>query len=384
MPRRKLSELRAKQVVCDVLGLKYEGWDNPDDLKSSERYVVKVDQATKKRFKNGLIRLDASVAEIKKWIKTVSDEKGFEHFIIEPYKQHEATDERYISITRDKNGTHITHSRSGGVDIEDNQDSLHTVTVDDSTDWKKLVEATGFTEDQLKGLVKFFTANYFTLLEINPYLVIRDKIEILDVAIEVDDAAQLLQDVWSENDLRQPPRVQTAEELDISKLNEKSPASLAYQTIDSNGSLFVLLSGGGASVVVCDEIYNAGYGDKLANYGEYSGNPTGDEVYMYTSAAISAMLRSNAKKKAMFIGGAVANFTDIEKTFDGICRAIDKYGDDMSKQRIHVVVRRGGPNQVKGLARIKAKLDEYSISNVVYDQKTPIDVAVNELIRGIE
>lgn len=382
MPRRKLSELRAKQIVCDVLGLVYEGWSSPDSL-SEGRYVIKVDQATKKRFKNGLVGLDMSPSEIDRWIERVS-QRGYEHFIIEPYKGHEDSDERYISIMRDKNGMHVTYSRQGGINIEDNQDSLHTVTIDGDTDWDELAEATGFTTTQLLNLVDIFVINYFTLLEINPYLVTDNGVEVLDVAVEVDDAAQLLQDAWSEGELRQPPRLLTSEELEIAKLNDKSPASLAYQTIDSNASIFVLLSGGGASVVVCDEIYNAGHGKDLANYGEYSGNPTGDEVYLYTAAVIEAMLRSAAKKKAMFIGGAVANFTDIEKTFDGICRAIDLHGDEMSQQDIHIVVRRGGPNQVKGLARIKSKLDEYKLSSVVYDQKTPLDMAVKELIRGIK
>lgn len=381
MPRRKLSEYRAKQIVTTALDVPYEGWDNPDKL-ADGTYVVKVDQAVKKRFKNGLVGLKLSASEVKKWADQTR-EKGYEHFIVEPYREHDQSEERYLSLTRNGNGMHLTISSHGGVDIEDNADTLETITLDDATDWNTLAKKTRLSAEQLRALVDTYTKNYFTLLEINPYIV-RDGVpHILDAAVEVDDAAALLVDAWGEEDLRRPPRVLSDEERTVAELAEKSPASFSFQLINPDGSLFVLLSGGGASVTVCDEIYSAGYGKELANYGEYSGNPTEEEAYIYTSAVLRTLLRSQAKKKALFIGGAVANFTDIAKTFAGICHAIDEYGEQLQKHGVHVVVRRGGPNQEKGLNNIRAVLDKYNLTAAVYDQTVTIDAAVKRLIEEV-
>lgn len=354
-----------------------------NDLPADSRYVVKVDQAVKKRFKNGLVGLNLSADEVAHWI-TIVTQKGYNSFIIEPYQEHEQSDERYLSITRDAAGLHLTYSDHGGVDIESQSDTLKTVTITDDTSWDELSRETELTTEQLQKLIAVFKNNYFTLLEINPYTVRDDHLSLLDVAVEVDDAAVLMVDSWKEEDLRQPPRVLSEEEKTVATLNEKSPASFAFQMINPNGSLFVLLSGGGASVTVCDEIYSAGYGEQLANYGEYSGNPTTDEAYIYTSAVLKSLLRSNASKKVLLIGGAVANFTDIAKTFQGVTKAIDEYGDQMKQQNVHVVVRRGGPNQKVGLKNMQDILDKYGLNAGVYDQTTTLDAAVARIIQEVK
>jgi len=382
MPRRKLSEYRAKQIVSAGLGISYEGWDDPDVLPSEGRFVAKVDQAVKKRFKNGLVGLDLDADGAKEWVNGAK-ERGFGSFIFEPYRHHDESDERYISLTRDGRGMMMTASSHGGVNIEDQADTLQTVVINESTDWENVATMTAMTVDQLHALVKVFDDNYLTLLEINPYIVKDGQLLLLDVAAEVDDAAGLLVDTWNEDDFRRPPRVQTDEEKVVSALSESSPASFAFEMINPNGALFVLLSGGGASVTVCDEIYSAGMGAQLANYGEYSGNPTTEETYIYTSAVLRSLLRSTAPKKVLLIAGAVANFTDIAKTFAGVTKAIHEYGEQLQDQGVHVVVRRGGPNQKAGLQIMKDTLDTYGLTAAVYDQTTPLDGAVRRAVEEI-
>lgn len=381
MPRRKLSEYRAKQIVTQALGVPYEGWNDASELPPDGRYVGKVDQAVKKRFKNGLVGLDMSADESRHWQNIVT-QKGYSSFIFEPFRAHEQADERYMSITRDTRGLHITYSSHGGVDIEDQADSLETVYVEEA-DFQVLSEKTGLSTSNLEALIKLFNDNHFTMCEINPYIIDEGKPVLFDVAVEVDDAALLLVDSWSEEDLRNPPRVLSEEEKTVVQLSESSPASFAFQMINPDGSLFVLLSGGGASVTVCDEIYSAGYGEQLANYGEYSGNPTLEEAYIYTSAVLRSLLRSKAPKKALFIGGAVANFTDIAKTFAGVTKAIDEYGEQLQAQGVHVVVRRGGPNQKIGLKNMKDTLDRYGLTAAVYDQTTTLDEAVKQVLEEV-
>jgi ATP-citrate lyase beta-subunit len=385
MPRHKLSEYQAKRIVTKVLGFDYEGYTETTFREVEKKlgsYVVKVDQAVKGRFKKGLVLLDVPAKDIASKVKALQKE-GYSSFIIEPFRKYAPDEERYLSMMRDHNGVHLSLSESGGVDIESNADTIKTYTLDNSTDWKRLAKESKLSEKQLKTLVKVFNDNYFSFLEINPYIFEGGKPQLIDLAVEVDDAAVHLVDSWSEKDIRIPPRTLSDDEKTVTKLGEKSPASFAFQMINPNGSLFVLLSGGGASVTVCDEIYSAGYGKELANYGEYSGNPTEEETYIYTSAILRSLLKSSAKKKALFIGGAVANFTDIAKTFAGITRALEDYGDQLKAQGVRVVVRRGGPNQKAGLAHVKDILDRYGLTAAVYDQTTSIDAAVGRVIEEI-
>ena len=83
-------------------------------------------------------------------------------------------------------------------------------------------------------------------------------------------------------------------------------------------------AGGGASVVYVDTLYEQGFMQELANYGEYSGNPSEYHLYEYTKNIFSLMTK-NTDEKYLLIGGAIANFTDVEKTFNGIIRAIKDY-----------------------------------------------------------
>ena len=92
MPRRKISEFRAKQMVANALHAEYTGWsvvsdvslkDTIEALDAKVSYVVKVDQAVKGRFKKGLVLLDVKKSGLKKAIESLR-EKGYDSFIVEP------------------------------------------------------------------------------------------------------------------------------------------------------------------------------------------------------------------------------------------------------------------------------------------------------------
>ena len=137
-------------------------------------------------------------------------------------------------------------------------------------------------------------------------------------------------------------------------------------------------------MVVADEVFNRGFGDKLANYGEYSGNPTSHEAYTYTVEVVKLLLASTSSQKVMFIGGAVANFTDIASTFTGVIKVIAEYADELNLQKVKVFVRRGGPRQEIGLAKMQSALEEYGLYGGVYDPTMSItgalDVALQEIV----
>lgn len=393
MPRRKVSEFRAKQMVADVLEVPYVGWSVVSDktLKESVRlldakakYVVKVDQAIKGRFKKGLVHLNLKKSEVKDAIISLQSQ-GYSSFLIEPQIKHESETERYLSFNLTREGIKISWSEMGGVNIEEHQDSISTLVIDEKTNWAVLAKVTHLTEKQLRGLCDLFNNDYVTFLEINPYIVNEGIVTPLDSAIEVDDAGMYFTHAWNEDDLRSPKMGhQLPEELLVQKLNAKSPASFNLSVLNPDGSVFLLLSGGGASVVVADEVYNQGYGKQLANYGEYSGNPNQQETEQYTKAVLNLLLESKSKKKVLFIGGAVANFTDIANTFTGVIAAIDAVADKLQAQGVKVFVRRGGPRQEIGLAKIEACLVRHGILGAVHTPETPITDVVKAALKEIK
>lgn len=387
MPRRKLSEFRAKVLVNKVLGQTYIGWSvfDLDDIKKIdgyERYVVKVDQAVKGRFKKGLVLLKVEHKDLKAAAKQLMNE-GYSSLLVEPYVEHVSDSERYLALAHGRKGHIFSYSRHGGVNVESNPDAIEQFVVTNDFDWDNLGSVTNIDSDKLKGLLALFTDNHFASLEINPYVADRRSLNILDVAIEVDDAGQYFTRKWNEGDMRSPHKLSESEEQ-IRILNDNSPASFSLSVLNPNGSIFLLLSGGGASIVIADEVYNVGLGDELANYGEYSGNPNTDETYTYTKQLLKLIAASKAPQKVLFIGGAVANFTDIAKTFAGIIMALDDDAALLKKQNLKVFVRRGGPNQEIGLQKIKLALESHGILGGVYSPDVSISDALGFALDGLK
>jgi ATP-citrate lyase beta-subunit len=388
MPRRKLSEYKSKLLISKKLKLPYVGWSigvrsSIADITGYDSYVVKVDQAIKGRFKKGLVLLDVKEKELSKAIAKLH-RAGYDYFIVEPYLTYASDSERYLSLTHDRSGYHLSYSPLGGVEIESHPESIETVMLDANTDWTALSEKTAISEAALQSLLELFADNHFVFLEINPYISSKDGLYILDAAVEVDDTGAYFNPDWSESDIRSPNMaISTSFEKVIHALDAKSPASFNLSVLNPNGAIFLLLSGGGASVVVADEVFNRGYGEKLANYGEYSGNPTSHEAYIYTAEVLKLLLASSSPQKVLFIGGAVANFTDIASTFAGVIKAIAEYADQMRSQGVKIFVRRGGPRQEIGLAKMQSALEQYGLYGGVYDPTTSITGALDAALKEI-
>lgn len=391
MPRQKLSEYRAKTIVSQALGLPYEGWPvNAQEPVAGQlkglpegSFVVKVDEGVKGRFKKGLVLLDVKNRELEQAVKTLAG-KGYHWFIVEPMVEHNQAEERYISFMSDRQGLLMRYSSAGGINIEEQAQDVKSIRLDDDTNWQAAAGETGFGADQLERLAKTFTDNYFVFMEINPYLTGQGGLRLLDTAVEADDAAEYFVNSWQADDFRRHTGHDlTDEERVVQELDANSPASLKLSVLEPNGSIFLLLSGGGASVVVADEIYNQGYGKQLANYGEYSGNPNAEETYEYTKQLLGLLLKSSAKRKVLFIGGAVANFTDVAKTFAGVIKALEEVAGKLKAEKVKVFVRRGGPNQEAGLAKIKTSLEKNGLLGAVHDPSTPLTAAVTEALQEV-
>lgn len=392
MPRVKLSEYRAKCIVYNALGVTYTGqevslqqknWDKSLQLDAAYTYVAKVDQAVKKRNKLGLVTVNRTKQEIHKDLKTFLA-KDYSYALVEPFCEHAKKDEHYIALRRTENGVALSYSEHGGIDIEEHAASLQHALLGGRS-YEESQNTTKAPHALVKTLYGAFQDAHMTYLEINPCVIVADSFVPLDAAIEVDSAAEFfVQNLWSAADVRSAKSHVHAAERAVEVLAAKSPSSLSLKVLNENGSVFLLLSGGGASVVVADELSNVGAHESIANYGEYSGNPSEEETYLYAKQVLTLLVGSTSQKKVLLIAGGVANFTDVAKTFKGIMRAIAEVAETLVKQDVAVLVRRGGPNQAKGLADMQAFLQKHNIRRSVHGPEMSLATIVAEAVKEVK
>lgn len=226
----------------------------------------------------------------------------------------------------------------------------------------------------------------FTFLEMNPFTLVDGKPYPLDMRGELDDTAAFKNfKKWGNIEFPMPfGRVMSPTESYIHGLDEKTSASLKFTVLNPKGRIWTMVAGGGASVIYADTVGDLGYASELGNYAEYSGAPNEDEVLQYARVVIDcATANPNGQKRALVIGGGIANFTDVAATFNGIIRALKEKESKLKAARMHIYVRRGGPNYQKGLAKMRTLGDEIGIPIEVYGPEATMTGICKEAIQCI-
>jgi ATP-citrate lyase beta-subunit len=371
---------------------------------TQEKLVVKPDQLFGKRGKHGLIKANASFTEAKKWIKERMNKETkvgkvtdkLTHFIIEPYVPHKG--EFYVAIKSDRLGDTIYFSNHGGVDIESVWNTVAEIHIDVDQDVDKIDIESKLPKDTakdykkifatfIKGLFKFYKELNYAYLEINPFAVSGNDIIPLDLVARLDDTGHFeSSSKWGDITFPAPfGRKLSKEEEYIKMMDEKSGASLKLTVLNPKGRIWTMVAGGGGSVIYTDTIVDLGYRDELANYGEYSGNPTTDQTYEYAKTILDLMTREKDPKgraKFLLIGGGIANFTDVAKTFTGITMALRDYKKKLKDTKVKIYVRRGGPNYQEGLRIMRELGKELGIPIDVYGPETHMTRIVNMALEG--
>ncbi len=379
--------------------------------------VAKPDMLFGKRGKNDLVLFkdakpgDVSLDKAVSWIdeKSSSEQKVYfsfdgdtptgdasvdmlTHFIVEPFTPHTQDEEYYISATCVGDDDVLYMSAEGGMEVEEGWDEKVTEVTFKITDTEEEIEAkikanipADVAEKDKEAFAKFaigFFKAYrelnFAYLEINPFVLQGNKVELLDMVAKLDDTAGFMMvDEWG--DVEYPtafgmesksPEVEAIEAADA-----KTGASLKLTLLKPEARIWTMVAGGGASVVYADTIADFAGIEDLANYGEYSGGPTTGETKFYAETILDLMTREKdpeGRDKIMIIGGAIANFTDVAKTFTGIIQAFEEYADKMKDVGIKIYVRRGGPNYEKGLKDIKEAADRLGLYIEVYGPETHV------------
>lgn len=389
-------------------------------LESGAKFVAKPDMLIKRRGKSGLLALNKTWTEAQAWVADRAGamqqvehvEGSLTHFLVEPFVPHEQQHEYYININSAREGDYILFYHEGGVDVGDVDAKAYKLhipvdLVNSYPSNEEIAKAlfSQVPEDQHRTLLDFVNRLYavyvelqFTYLEINPLVVIPrgDNVEIhyLDLAGKVDQTAEFecgpkwaiarsdeslgraLKSSESATIDNGPPmefpapfgRVQSPEEAYIAELDASTGASLKLTVLNPHGHVWTLVAGGGASVVYADAIASAGFAEELANYGEYSGAPSEAQTYSYAKTVLDLMLRDepDAKGKVLFIGGGIANFTQVGATFKGIIRAFHDLQAELLRHNVKIYIRRGGPNWQEGLRLIKNAGDELGLPMEIY------------------
>ncbi|MCK5037574.1 MAG: ATPase [Thermoplasmata archaeon] len=357
-----------------------------------EKLVVKPDQLIKRRGKSNLLLLNVDWKEAEKWIKarmnkemTVGKTTGIlNYFIVEPFLPHEQKDEYYFAITSVLEGDMVFFYHEGGVDVGDIDAKAVKMLIPvgempTSADFEKKLlgkapkDRKKLLADFFEGMYKFYADLNFAYLEINPVVVVGKDVYPLDLAAKLDDTAgYMCGKKWQNIEFPSPfGRIRTPEEEYIDMLDTKTGSSLKLTVLNPEGRIWTMVAGGGASVIYADTITDLGFMDEMANYGEYSGNPNEEFTYLYAKTILDLMTKKpNKKGKYLIVGGGIANFTDVAKTFTGIIRALREYSDKLKKQNVKIYVRRGGPNYATGLKNIGALKEELGLDIEVYGPET--------------
>jgi len=358
--------------------------------------VVKPDQLFGKRGKNNLIYLNKNISEAKEWIRermnrdvTIQQTTGettgtLTHFLIEPFRPHEK--EYYVAVTTTRDHDVLHLSPSGGVDIEEVWKTVVTVNIPITVGMEMAegdreageAKIAGFVDQLLSqvsgedlpvgdrakvrafltALYRVFVDYHFTYLEFNPFALSGDELILLDAVAKLDDYASYQCSVkWGEIEFPKAfGMTPSPEEKRVEEIDSRTGASLKLTVLNPHGRVWNLVAGGGASVIYADTVVDLGFAKELANYGEYSGNPSTDDTFEYTKTLLDLMTRQKdprGRPKFLLIGGGIANFTDVAKTFTGIIKAIEDYQDKLRACNVQIFVRRGGPNYTTGLRYMK-------------------------------
>ncbi len=352
--------------------------DTNDWLKKS-KLVAKAHEALGSRFKLGLVKIDLDFAGAKKAVQEMLGRQvgsiKIGQVIVSEMVPHK--DEYYAAVKATRNEAEILLANCGGIEVESNWDRVKKLAVDvgdqpSQEALEGLAKEAGFSGDLATKVAEFakklfacFDNEDGQYLEVNP-LVVRGgdgALAALDAVTLLDADAKFRHPDWNFPFAAEFGRAYSEDELAIMAVDSKIKGSVKFIEIPG-GDTAMLPAGGGASVYYSDAV--VARNGKLANYAEYSGDPPDWAVEVLTDKVCSLPGIKN-----IIVGGAIANFTDVKKTFGGIIAGFRKAKAEGKLDGVKIWVRRGGPREKEGLDAMRA-LREEGFDIQVYDRKTPL------------
>lgn len=338
--------------------------------------VVKAQVLFGDRQKQNLVRIATNLDELMVAVGAILDVSP--SVLIEQFVTHDK--EIYVAFQYDTStrGLVLTYALEGGSGIEDRHASLRSLPVpildekNKDTSWipQKL------PSDLIVKLLEICMHNDCSLLEINPLVSTHDGWVVLDAKMELDDIASFRHPEWSSYPERHIPGKKESfmeqKAKEINKIDTKGVAGASFFEFD--GTIGILASGGGASLVAMDGMMSKGL--KPANYTEYSGNPTRQKVF-----ELSKLVLSMPQLEALWVVGGNANFTDIYETLSGVMDAIEQA---RLPSGFPIIVRRGGPRYEEAFESLKQRAKNLPIHMELYGPDFPMLETTGVLVKAVE
>lgn len=352
------------------------------------RLVAKAHEAIGSRMKLGLVKVDldlkGAIAATKKILGHKVGTMAISQVIISEMVPHEV--EYYLAVRSTREGADILMADFGGIEVESRWGDIKRTSVEvgdipSMEQLEKLAREAGF-KDGLAGKVAQFAKKLFDCyeqedgqyLEINPLSVTAGgDLIALDMVTMLDADARFRHPDWNFNFASEFGRPYTEDETAIMEIDSRIKGSVKFIEIPG-GNIALLPAGGGASVYYADAI--VAQGGKIANYAEYSGDPQDWAV-----EALTERVASLPDIKHIIVGGAIANFTNVKKTFAGIIAGFRNVRAKGRLKDVNIWVRRGGPFEKEGLEAMRA-LGQEGFKIHVYDRYTPLTDIVDYALQG--
>lgn len=280
-----------------------------------------------------------------------------------------ASYEIYVSISDDTRfrAPTLTITHHGGVDIEElSKDQIVTIPFDALTGFKGFVVANALDRikapneiisplvQSLPKLWDLFNNYGMSTLELNPIRMMPKNGRLVPVACDFKCAFDTDDPAWKRLEL--PASLDSSNysdfEMEINELRTYQGQSDVFVT-NELGTVTAMTFGGGANALVTELLGEAG-----TISSDFGGNPPYEKMYEISRIVYKHWL---AQSNVLFIIGGKANNTDIYTTMRAMGDALRDYFNQHGPVPLYVVVGRGGPNLIRGMAYLKDILDALGI-----------------------
>ncbi len=294
--------------------------------------------------------------------------------------------EVYFSITESTvyRTSTMTITHHGGVDIEElPKDLIKVVPFDPLTglksyhianaleDLKAPAEIISPLVQNLPKLWDLYNNYGMTTLELNPIRMMPlPNGRLLPVACDFKCAFDIDDPSWKRLGL--PPHLFASDysefEQEINKLRTYQGQSDVF-VINEKGTITAFTFGGGANALVTELL-----GDLATISSDFGGNPPYDKMHQIAKIVLKYWLDQT---NVLFIIGGKANNTDIFETFRAIADALREYFNTHGPRPIFVVIGRGGPNLIRGMAYMRDTLDALGVPYKMFGHDSAMSEVVN-------
>jgi succinyl-CoA synthetase beta subunit len=296
-----------------------------------------------------------------------------------------AEHEVYFSLTDNTRfrAPTMTLTHHGGMDIEElDKSQIAVVPFNPLTGLKAFVVANALSElnapkaivsplvQHLPNLWDLFHDYGMTALELNPIRLRADnRGRLTPVACDFKCGFDRDDPRWQRLNL--PPHLFTADtsdfEQEINQLRTYQGQSDVY-VINAKGTILAPTFGGGANSLVTEML-----GDDAIISSDFGGNPPYEKMKAVAQICFKHWLRQS---NVLFIIGGKSNNTDIFETFRAMADALREHFGRHGAQPLYVVIGRGGPNLVRGMAVMRDTCESLGIPYRIFG----FDSAMSEVV----